>query len=120
MRKLLPLRPYMMFTNDKGSLHKEAFDFLHDVSLQIGSIKAQRATATVVAGTSSLVTLTWDTPFSDANYTVTCSVQDSTPSAVSTVVIHLETITASDVQIRVNNTSAGSLTVTLHVIAIHD
>lgn len=86
-----------------------------------GGIKHQRITTGSINATSSaLVTVTWTTAFPDTNYTVTCSVQDATAAALSLVVVHIETLSASAVAVRVANTSAGALTGTLHIMAIHD
>lgn len=81
----------------------------------------QRVTTGAVGATSSaVVTLTWTIPFTDANYTVTCDVEDSTAATASLSVLHVESKVAASVGVRVNNTSAGPLTGTLGCIAIHD
>lgn len=85
------------------------------------AFKHQRVTTgSITAGTSAVVTLTWTSPFADANYTVTCSVEDSTAATASLVVVHIEAKAANTVQVRISNTSAGSLTGTLNCIAVHD
>lgn len=86
-----------------------------------GGIKHARVTTGSVATLSSaLVTITWTTAFADANYTVTADVLETTTSNVSMSVVHIESVTASAVTVRVYNASAGSLTGTVQVIAIHD
>ncbi len=86
-----------------------------------GGLKHDRVTTgSILAGTSALVTVAWTTAFTDANYTVVASVQDSTAATSALAVVHIETKTAAAVQVRVENTAAGDLTGTLHVIAMHD
>lgn len=86
-----------------------------------GGLKHARVTTgSIGAASSALVTVTWTTAFADTNYTVVASVQDSTAAILSLTVVHIETKTAAAVEVRVQNTSAGSLTGTLHVIAMHD
>lgn len=86
-----------------------------------GGIKHSRiTTGSVGAGATALVTLTWGTAFADANYTVTASLIDSTAAVASLHITHIESVSASQVKIRVENTSAGALTGTLNVIALHD
>ncbi|MEN3369944.1 MAG: trimeric autotransporter adhesin [Verrucomicrobiota bacterium] len=86
-----------------------------------GGLKHKRVTTgSVSAGSTALVTVTWSTAFADANYTVTPSVTDSTTSSLSLSVVHVESVTASAVTVRVLNNAITSLTGTLNVIAIHD
>lgn len=86
-----------------------------------GGLKHKRVTTgSIGAGASATVTVTWGTAFADANYTCSASVLDSTAASASLRIVHLESISASQVVYRVENTSAGSLTGTLHVIAMHD
>jgi hypothetical protein len=81
---------------------------------------ARVTTGSIGAGASSLVTVTWGTAFADTNYSAVVSVQDSTAAVASLAVVHIESKTASAITVRVENTSAGSLTGTLHAIAVHD
>lgn len=86
-----------------------------------GGFKHGRVTTGSISATSSaLVTNTWTTAFANTSYTVSASVLDSTAALLSLEVTHIESITTSNVVVRVSNTSAGSLTGTLHVIAVHD
>lgn len=86
-----------------------------------GGLKHSRiSTGSISAGSSALVTVTWGTAFADANYTVVCSVLDTTAASLALSVVHIESQSASAITVRVQNTSAGALTGTLHVIAIHD
>lgn len=80
----------------------------------------RQTTGSIGAGASALVTVTWATAFANSSYTVNASVQDSTAATASLKVTHIESISASAVVVRVENTSAGSLTGTLHLIAVHD
>lgn len=88
---------------------------------QGGGIKHARVTTgSIAAGASALVTLTWATAFANGNYTVNASVVDATAATASLSVVHIESITASAITVRVVNNSAGSLTGTVHAIAMHD
>jgi hypothetical protein len=81
---------------------------------------ARITTGSVSGGSTALVTVTWGTAFADANYTVEASVLDATTTSLSLSVVHIESISASAVTVRILNNSVGSLTGTLHVIAMHD
>lgn len=85
-------------------------------------VKSQRvSTGAIGGGLSALVTLTWTVPFSDANYTVIAVVQDATVGLLSLSVVHIESISASAVVVRVSNTTVATpITGSLHLIAIHD
>lgn len=86
-----------------------------------GGHKHSRVTTGSVAGLgSALVTVTWTTAFADTSYTVVASVLNSTAATAALKVTHVESITASAITVRVENTSVVALTGTLHVIAIHD
>lgn len=96
-------------------------DSIINYAVTATGIKGQRVTTgSISAGASALVTLTWSNAFVDANYTPTVSVLNSTAAAASLRIVHVESYTASQVVVRVENTSAGSLTGTLLVTAIHD
>lgn len=85
-----------------------------------GGIKHARVTTgSIAAGGDALVTVTWTTAFADANYTVQAQVQDATALDALNV-IHIETVTASAVAVRVLNNDGSSHTGTLHVMAMHD
>ena len=91
------------------------------VSADSGGIKHSRVTTgSIGAGATALVTVTWGTAFADASYTVVASVLDSTAALASLSVVHIESQSASQVKVRVSNASAGNLTGTLNVIALHD
>lgn len=91
------------------------------VTADSGGIKHKRiTTGSITAGTSALVTVSWGAAFANANYTVVASVIDSTAATASLSVVHIETVSASQVQVRVQNTAVGDLTGTLQVIAFHD
>lgn len=173
MATVAPLRPNLQFTDSRGLLTLEAYEFLQNIFLRVGgsldslnavtladktwespnpigsttpssgafttlsaSVGATVPLLTVSSGvqqggglkhvrvttgslgasTSALITHTWATPFPNANYTVTASVVGSTGLQV----LGVETVSATQVAIRVSNTSAGALTGTLNIIAIHD
>lgn len=93
----------------------------HGVTPDSGGIKHKRLTTGAIgASSSAVVAVAWTSPFVDGNYTVAASVLDGTASSAALSVVHIEIQTASQVQIRVQNTSAGTLTGVLHVIALHD
>jgi hypothetical protein len=101
---------------------------LPDYSAVVGELQkaanktkaARVTTGSIAAGATALVTLTWASAFLDANYTVQASVMDATAGTLSLSVVHIETISASAVAVRVQNSSAGDLTGMLHVTAVHD
>jgi hypothetical protein len=74
------------------------------------------AIAPIAAGTTALLTLTWSTPFADANYTVTASVISNASPALT--VTHIQSISATNVLVRVRNDAASTIGGTLHVIAL--
>lgn len=81
---------------------------------------ARVTTGSVAAGSTALVTVTWSTAFADANYTVQASVLDSTTTSLSLSVVHIESVVAGSITVRVLNNSVGSLTGTIHCVAVHD
>jgi hypothetical protein len=81
---------------------------------------ARVTTGSIGAGSTALVTVTWSSAFADANYSVAASVVESTTSSLSLSIVHIESVTASAVTVRVLNNAVGSLTGTLHVVACHD
>lgn len=86
-----------------------------------GGLKHARVTTgSVGAGATALITYTWPTAFSTAAYTVVASVIDATAAVASLKVVHIETISTTQVKVRVENTSAGALTGEVQLIAMHD
>jgi hypothetical protein len=86
-----------------------------------GGLKHKRvSTGAIGGGANALVTVTWDNAFADANYTVAASVVDATTGTASLSVVHVESVTASTVSVRVYNAGGVAITGALHVIAIHD
>lgn len=84
-------------------------------------LKHKRVTTGIVAaGAEALITVTWGTAFADANYTVVASVVDATTAVLSMSVVHIDSQIAASCAVRVINTSAGNITGTIQVIAIHD
>jgi hypothetical protein len=81
---------------------------------------ARITTGSIGAGSTAPITNTWVTAFADANYTVSASVVDSTASSLSLSVVHIDSVTTTNVVVRVLNNAVGSLTGVLHLIAIHD
>jgi hypothetical protein len=77
-------------------------------------------TGSIGAGSTALITVTWDVAFPDTNYTVMASVEDATTSSLSLSVVHVESKSTTDATVRVINNAVGSITGTLHIMAIHD
>lgn len=95
--------------------------FVTGVAADASGFKHVRVTTgSVGAGSTALVTITWVTAFADANYTCVAQVLEATTSSLSMSVVHIESITASAVTVRVLNNALGALTGTLNLIAVHD
>lgn len=118
----LPIRPDVPLVYDQSFKPTgETYQFLFNLYLKLNGLQGGRiTTGSIGAGASALVTYTWPIPFKDANYTVTASVLNATAAAASLRVVHVETVSATAVAVRVENTSAGALTGTLNLIALHD
>lgn len=84
--------------------------------------RRKRVTTGSIAGNASAaVTVTWDTPFADTNYTVVCAVQEAVAGTSTLRVHHIESITAAAIVVRiVNDDTLNAKTGTVHAIAIHD
>lgn len=80
------------------------------------------STGSIAATTRTEVLLTWANTFSDANYTVTCNVEDSTTAAGTQGLTfeRLRTKSATQVGLVIHNPTAGALTGTIDCIAHHD
>lgn len=78
------------------------------------------STGSIGGGSSALVTVSWATPFADANYTPVASVLDGTASSSALSVVHIESVLAGSIAVRVQNTSGGALTGTIFAHAMHD
>lgn len=118
----LPIRPDVPLVYDQSFKPTgETYQFLFNLYLKVTGLQGGRiTTGSIGAGASALVTYTWPIPFKDTNYTVTASVLNATAAAASLKVVHVETVSATAVVVRVENTSAGALTGTLNLIALHD
>lgn len=78
------------------------------------------STGSIAGGAHAAVTLTWDSPFADANYTVTVSVVQSDADTETLRVDHIQSVSATAVVVRIFNNDASARTGTLHAVAIHD
>lgn len=118
----LPIRPDVPLVLDKSFKPTgETYNFLFNLYLKLNGLQQGRiTTGSIGAGASALVTFIWPTAFKDTSYTVTAGVLNATAAAASLRVVHVETISTTQVAVRVENTSAGALTGTLHIIALHD
>lgn len=84
--------------------------------------KAQRVTTGSVAGSGSVaITLTWAAAFSNANYSVSVALVEPTATTSTLRIHHVESISASQVVVRVvNDDAVTAKTGTLHVVAVQD
>ncbi|HWY69561.1 MAG TPA: hypothetical protein VNX88_12905 [Terriglobales bacterium] len=80
------------------------------------------STGSIGATTRTEVLLSWTTTFADANYTVSCAVEDSTTAAATQGLTYerIRTHSASQVGAVINNPTAGAITGTLDCTAAHD
>ncbi len=88
----------------------------------ISTTGLQQGTATtgvVAGGAEALVTITWPVSFGSTNYAAVASVLDSTAAAASLTVVHVETQSATQIAVRVLNSSGGNLTGTVMAIGLH-
>lgn len=79
-------------------------------------IQTKRVSQSVPAVTTVEVVVTWDVAFADANYTVMASLE----GAVDLHHRNIVSRTATETRVRVENLSAGALTVVVHAVGIHD
>lgn len=86
----------------------------------VGVRSARVRIPSVEAGKSALVTVTWPAPFADANYTVTASTFVTGLPAQALSVLYIESATASQAKVRVQNNAAVAAAGDLHAIAVHD
>lgn len=84
--------------------------------------KAQRVTTGSIAGAATAaITITWASPFADANYSVSAALVEATATTATIRIHHVESISAANVVVRVvNDDAVVAKTGTLHVVAIHD
>lgn len=85
-----------------------------------GLTHGRASTGSIAAGANVLVNVTLGNTMADTNYTVSVTIEDATTSASSLRLVHVESRSTTQVGVRVENTSAGAITGTIHVIAIHD
>ncbi len=87
----------------------------------VGPVKTKRiTTGSISATTYADVDVTWTAAFADANYTVNCSVVESTSAAQGLDIDHIQQALAAKVTVTVHNPTGGSLTGTLNCTATHD
>jgi hypothetical protein len=82
----------------------------------------ERITTGAIAPEDSVpITITWDTPFPDINYTVVVSVEQSDEDLLTLYVDHIEVIEVGAVTVRIQNRDTlAAKTGILHAIAMHD
>jgi len=101
---------------DSGSL---ASRVLSETSTQ--SVRQGRAsTGTILTLTRVNITITWATAFADTNYTVACTIEDTSVLGLGLLTERITAKTAASITVQIFNQSVGSLTGMLHAIAIHD
>jgi len=88
----------------------------------VGAIISRTISTGSIAGvTRADVVLTWSgAGFADANYTVTCTVLETSALGLGQRVERIRARTATTITVQVMNDNAGALTGTVHCIAIHD
>lgn len=90
------------------------------VTQNTGLAHKRITTGSINGGASALVTVTFDIPLADTNYTAVATVSGSNVAATGLTVVKEESRTTDDITYRVLNNSGGALTGTLQVIAMHD
>lgn len=99
------------------------------VSSAPGAIRTARVstgTGTVALGNTVSVTVTWDTPFSDTNYTALVTVEESTDDGFTDNLFLRKIVSRApesmvvSVGLVANSTPLVDRVGTLHCIAIHD
>ena len=88
----------------------------------VGTIVHKRVTTgSITASSAANITVTWDTPFADANYTVVATLDETTETNYSEFYVErLINKTKDDIDVRVQNKSVSAKTATINIIAIHD
>lgn len=81
--------------------------------------RASILVANAPTGYSSFA-VTFAVPFADADYTVSCSVQDVNSGAKKLTVVSLGAIAFDGVVVNVSNNTTGVRSGVLHCVAIHD
>lgn len=76
------------------------------------------STGSIAGSSTAVVTATWSTAFSDANYTVSVAVESTVLGNLR--VLYIQSKTASAVELVVQNTNILAETGSLDLIAIHD
>lgn len=88
------------------------------------AIRTKRVPVPAMGANSLLdVTVTWATPFADANYTVTGTVEDPVSNSVDAAIMRqVRSRTAAGCVMRISNGGSAQPAneQTLHVIAVHD
>ncbi len=78
------------------------------------------STGIVAPGGSTVVTLTWSTPFNDANYDPQCSVVDPATGSAAIRIHHIQSFTAVGVAVQIVNDDVRSFHQgTLYCLGIH-
>lgn len=78
------------------------------------------STGSITSGLRADVTVTWPTSFTDTNYTVLVTVEDTSALGLGLQAERIRSKTATQVVIQVLNASLSSLTGTIHIVGIHD
>lgn len=93
-----------------------------EIEATLEGIRHQRVATGPIAGTGTEeVQITWDTPFTDSNYTVTAQIQSSQGVlGTSLRIFRITEVTATGCSVSVRNDDTGALEGTVHAIAIHD
>lgn len=79
-------------------------------------VRISSCTTAASAGATCTTTITWATPFADANYTVTCSVVGATFQAHLANIVYTASTVTPTLEAETANATAGNF----HCIAVHD
>lgn len=98
-----------------------ALQMKHSSQAYAYPLKVRRATTGSVAGSGQAeITVAWETPFADTNYSVIATVEEGTAATDTLKVLKVASKTPEGVVIRVQNVNATARTGTLHVLGLPD
>lgn len=107
---------------DQGGWSAPSLSVSSGVNANAGGIKHGRTAINNCPASGCEATVTWGTAFANAEYTVSCTLEE--PVAQSKTaglrLAHIRTKTASAITVDFDNLSAGPASGTCHCIAMHD
>lgn len=102
-----------------GSIRSEADPFGTDRISQMDIRAVITSVGSLAAAAGSSVTVTWPSPYADANYTATVSASNNA-NTVANYRAQIKVKAASTLTVRAQNDDAGAQTCSIHAIAVHD